>query len=314
MKKVFEDFDAYAAAIESANCRHYVKKWQSPYFALQHIYLGGILIQHGWENNVGWTEGMMQEDGIGFFFSIDDPDGQWVNGQKIRKNSVVLIEPGSEFCISGSNPNHWCSLFFPLHVLEKIGVELNALLPGPKPTCRLVHLDPIQYNDLFLAIERITLTHDYSPESLQHPIGVTSATSYLVKSFPLPRIDNLPDPSENTRCSLSRGDIIRQSRLWLERQGKDPINVSDWSHALDVSERSLRYAFQDYFGVSPVRFLKLRQLHRVRHDLKRASEDASSVSQIFTRHGVWEFGRFAQYYRQVFGELPSQTLKKDCSL
>jgi AraC family transcriptional regulator, ethanolamine operon transcriptional activator len=29
---------------------------------------------------------------------------------------------------------------------------------------------------------------------------------------------------------------------------------------------------------------------------------------VLTRHGIWEFGRFAARYRRQFGELPSTTL------
>jgi AraC family ethanolamine operon transcriptional activator len=34
------------------------------------------------------------------------------------------------------------------------------------------------------------------------------------------------------------------------------------------------------------------------------------VADVLTRHGIWEFGRFAGRYYRHFGELPSQTLSR----
>ena len=41
-----------------------------------------------------------------------------------------------------------------------------------------------------------------------------------------------------------------------------------------------------------------------------ATAQDESVADILTRHGIWEFGRFAARYRRHFGELPSQTLRR----
>jgi hypothetical protein len=43
----------------------------------------------------------------------------------------------------------------------------------------------------------------------------------------------------------------------------------------------------------------------------RARDPASkSVSDVLVDQGVWEFGRFASRYRLLFGELPSETLRR----
>jgi AraC family ethanolamine operon transcriptional activator len=55
--------------------------------------------------------------------------------------------------------------------------------------------------------------------------------------------------------------------------------VADFAAAAEMSERTLRTAFNEYFGVGPVRYLQLRQLHQVRRTLQAADPEAVSVSE-----------------------------------
>jgi AraC family ethanolamine operon transcriptional activator len=96
----------------------------------------------------------------------------------------------------------------------------------------------------------------------------------------------------------------------LEQRVGDPVHVGELAAAADVSERTLRTAFHEYFGVGPVRYLLLRQLHQVHRALSGADPEEATVSKILVEHGEWEFSRFASRYRQLFGESPSETLRR----
>ena len=77
-----------------------------------------------------------------------------------------------------------------------------------------------------------------------------------------------------------------------------------------MTERTLRAAFQDYFGIGPVQYLKIRTLNMARDALLNSDPALTTVTGVATRFGVWELGRFARDYRLLFGELPSQTLRR----
>jgi AraC family ethanolamine operon transcriptional activator len=68
------------------------------------------------------------------------------------------------------------------------------------------------------------------------------------------------------------------------------------------------FAFLEYYGVPPHRYITLRRLHQVREALRQADPDETTVTKIAARFGFWQFGRFAGQYRRLFGELPSLTL------
>ncbi len=86
------------------------------------------------------------------------------------------------------------------------------------------------------------------------------------------------------------------------------VLVEELAAAAAVSERTPRTAFNEYFGVGPVRYLQLRQLHQIHRVLRAANPEAVSIGEVLVGHGVWEFSRFSARYRQLFGELPSETL------
>ena len=77
-----------------------------------------------------------------------------------------------------------------------------------------------------------------------------------------------------------------------------------------VSERALREGFRKYLGISPTRYMQLRTLNRARRRLAASPQEQGSVATVATDLGVWDMGRFAARYRQLFGELPSNTLRR----
>jgi AraC-like DNA-binding protein len=78
--------------------------------------------------------------------------------------------------------------------------------------------------------------------------------------------------------------------------------------ALAVSERTLRKAFHNAYGLPPCRHLRMLRLSQARRALLSADSRRVTVTEIATCFGFVELGRFSVEYRKVFGESPSQTL------
>jgi transcriptional regulator GlxA family with amidase domain len=104
-------------------------------------------------------------------------------------------------------------------------------------------------------------------------------------------------------------DLARQAEALALANLDQPLNIAALCHLLRVSERTLRKAFRVTYGLSPCRHLRMLRLLRVRQALMSSSSyQVPTVTEIATRFGFAELGRFSVEYRKVFGESPSATL------
>src|SRR5215471_8624662 len=88
------------------------------------------------------------------------------------------------------------------------------------------------------------------------------------------------------------------------------IRVGDICLILGVNARTLLRAFRAVHGVTPHRYLFSRRLHVARELLSSEADKPATVTEVATRLGFVELGRFAVAYRSAFGELPSETLRR----
>jgi len=88
------------------------------------------------------------------------------------------------------------------------------------------------------------------------------------------------------------------------------VMLSDLSAASGVSERRVRDAFCDCYGMSPTAYLRIAALFAVRRALTEDPSARDAVTRAASDFGFWHLGRFAGYYRALFGESPSETVAR----
>jgi transcriptional regulator GlxA family with amidase domain len=121
------------------------------------------------------------------------------------------------------------------------------------------------------------------------------------------------DDFESTRSDRARQAqslIVKAAEDYALSQRGDRLYVTDLCKVAGVSERTLEYAFKETMGLGPVTYLKRLRLHRVRQALLAASQGSTTVSAEALNWGFWHFGEFSRDYKECFGELPSETLRR----
>jgi AraC family ethanolamine operon transcriptional activator len=107
--------------------------------------------------------------------------------------------------------------------------------------------------------------------------------------------------------SSNRERLVRRAEEYMRAHLEVPLSVLELCRELDVSERTLHYAFQEVRGLSPMAYFQARRLNAVRQELKAVPAGTTTVREIAQRWGFWHTGEFAAAYRRLFSELPSQT-------
>ena len=113
------------------------------------------------------------------------------------------------------------------------------------------------------------------------------------------------ETAQSSRVFDRNGNLIVELR---GEQNRTDVSIDDLAAASGVSARTLYKGFQEFRGVSPMKFLKLTRLEMVHRELLHA-EPSDSVTRIAMDYGFRQLGRFAVEYRQRFGESPSDTLR-----
>ena len=111
----------------------------------------------------------------------------------------------------------------------------------------------------------------------------------------------------------SRKKIVLHAEQVLEEAEGRPVSLAELCRAARVSERTLRYAFQELCGVSPQRYMQIQRLRAAHRALRQSDGSRGSVKVAAYQVGFRELGRFSVQYRQFFGESPSETLMRRVS-
>ena len=120
-------------------------------------------------------------------------------------------------------------------------------------------------------------------------------------------------PYDNTgvHCTTpTRRRKVFLHAIELSENTRKPLTVSELAVATNVSQRSLRLAFEESIGLSPRKYLHWQRMHKVHHELHTKEAETTSVTAAASQWGFTELGRFAVEYKQLFGESPSVTLGK----
>jgi AraC-like DNA-binding protein len=98
------------------------------------------------------------------------------------------------------------------------------------------------------------------------------------------------------------------AEAYIDANWHRPVMIEDLVSVSGVSARSLFKAFRRWRGMTPMAFAKKVRLERSRNLL--CSQDGASVTAVALACGFSNLGHFAREYRDMFGELPSQTVAR----
>ncbi|TVS09693.1 MAG: AraC family transcriptional regulator [Planctomycetaceae bacterium] len=297
----FNEYEAFTASVQEASMTMRITSLEETKWTLQFAVAGSLRLQQGYEGGGSIAEGATFSDGW-LFYQQSRPGH--TNGQVATQDEVFAVPPRSEFCLVCHPCHDWLTVFIPTSLLVYFTPELGfassarpqLLRPPPHVTLRFTSL-----------VRRFVGAAESRPQLWSSPVALESFQNELVAAAKELFIRN--------QHSTGRHSVrwLRQAKSAVELASSDPdlsLSISELAQTSGVPERTLRTAFQRCFGLSPVELLRILRLHQARRLLLASCPDQTTVTRIAFGLGFWDLGRFAGAYRELFGELPSATLRK----
>ncbi|MCY1418414.1 HTH-type transcriptional activator RhaS [compost metagenome] len=97
---------------------------------------------------------------------------------------------------------------------------------------------------------------------------------------------------------------------YIERNLKQDICIEELARQANISLRSLYGVFERNAQTTPKHYIRQKKLERVNACLSDPSCNVRNVTELAMDYGFLHLGRFSESYRNQFGELPSDTLKR----
>ena len=102
---------------------------------------------------------------------------------------------------------------------------------------------------------------------------------------------------------------LARSLSWLRANLHEPIDLENLARIAEVPPRTLERHFRTFLNATPLAWVRRMRLTRARQALIDA-DATETVTDVALVCGFSQLGRFAAQYREHFGELPSDTLRR----
>jgi AraC-like DNA-binding protein len=236
-----------------------------------------------------------------------------VNGLPVRLGLMLAAEPKTEarFVVDPG----WESITFlvsPEDVRAHLAARQRAHEFHLPHDIETLLADPNGVRSLFEWGKRLTTTAARQPAIFnERKRERDAARQELFETLlPLLRVSEQLEPTRSDRTGQAHSDVVKIAEAHALVCVDEHPSVSDLCRAAGVSERTLEYAFRDVMRMTPVAYLTRLRLHRVRQALLAGSQGTTTVTAEAANWGFWHFGEFSRAYKQCFGELPSETLRR----
>lgn len=255
----------------------------------------------------------MDKGRCGLIFKTNTDYSTRCNGYEINSSQYMYYGKNSEHIAINRGPCRWIYISQEPYCLEEYVLDSLNVKPDARNgvTSCLRCEKQASLENLYGVVNEIIELVNSNPRIIQNADIVKGMERSILDSQLL-IISNTFNPSvkQTERGKKSHERIIRQSNDFLEIISYKPIHLMDLCNALNVGVRTLYYAFNEYYGISPIKYLRLLRYSKARRDLVNSDSERTSVTDIAAKWHFWHFGRFSVEYKSLYGESPSETLYK----
>lgn len=307
--RVFTDPDDYATSIRAATVQMTVMERGGFSAKLTCIDLQRLWMQRFSENLPRIADAANLISGRAFISFRTQPGPSLLQeGIEMQPSAILRHGPAHDYYQRSSGFACLGTMSLPVEEISSAGETMAGLDLTTPPDATLITPQPAA----IARLQRLHAAAGHLAERAPEIIANSDAAHGLEQALIEAMIDCLGHGHEqkNTLAQGLHAIVMRRFRRVIEENPEQPLYILDICNTIRVSDRTLRLCCQEHLGMSPKHYLLLRRMAFVRRALRAAEADAVTVTDIATRYGFWQLGRFAVEYRSLFGETPSATLHR----
>jgi methylphosphotriester-DNA--protein-cysteine methyltransferase len=306
------DSAALSAAVAGAEFEHRRMPGGGSYINLMQCALPNSVISRGRYQPAVMVNGTFARDRVTIGLMLRQSQPTLLNGVDVRTGTVQFYSENAEMCYRAWPDGTWLTFVISRERLLQFCLDHFGVVPD-LPVSGVSNIEPESQTQ---GDELVAMLRDLD-RSL-YPLGTTQNAARLGESVEYDVLARLASLICRRPCTQSSDDrsrfgrcqeMLRDAMKLVEDDPDEILDVQSISKATGLSPRTLQRAFQATCGLCPQEWFRVERLNRVRNDLLDAGNGAS-VTHTATRWGFFHLGRFSQYYRELFGERPSETLRE----
>jgi AraC-like DNA-binding protein len=302
----FTDPDEYAATARATRVELTISK-RGPFNAkLIRIDLHRLWMQRYTDNlpRIGYWANVPGRAIISF--RIEPGPSLRSSGVEMAASKIFRRSEAQEYFQQSSGSACFGSMSLPVEEMVSAGAAIAGCdLTPPKDTL-VVTPAPSAMARLQGLHAAAAVLAENTPEIIANPDAAHGLDQALIEALAgcLSEGEVREDRSAERRHTL----IMRRFHRAVAENPDQPLYIPELCAAIGASGRTLGICCQEQLGMSPKQYLTLRRLHLARRALRDNAPGMTTVTDIATRYGFWQLGRFAAKYKSLFAESPSATL------
>jgi AraC-like DNA-binding protein len=302
----FTNPDDYRIGIDGADVLLTVTSGGDFEARLTWLNLRQLRVVRGWENLPRIAYISLPPNQVVFSFATSAAPIIW-NGLELRFGEVLFRGRGERTHQWTTRDSKWGLISLPPEQLAACGRALTGAEVPLSPGVRMLRPSRTAAAHLLRLHSKICRLAETRQQLLFRREVVRSMEQELV--YALVHCLKAKDVSGNLKTKLHRADIMARFEDALTAHPRPRLNMPELCATVGVPERTLRMCCSEFLGMSPTRYHLLRRLNEARSALRRSDPATASVAEIARSCQFSEPGRFAVAYRELFGEMPSTTLR-----
>lgn len=172
-----------------------------------------------------------------------------------------------------------------------------------------LYLDQLQQGSVIRTIEHVCQEVS-NPDSI---FRVPQGSIYLERLLASAMLLGIKH-SYSSEIELSDDSLIpvylRRAERYIESHMSVEISLDDLINISGTGLNLLYKAFKTYRNATPIGYLKRLRLQKAKRELENPMSLYKTIADVACAMGMRHLGNFSADYKRVFGELPSDTLKR----